>query len=301
MLSIHGITTGMLYTDSQASSMLGKLANQWNSVWDTNDYDLWDSLVTDDYVYHGNNGNIYTLQEFKDFIRKSESSRSKQPVTRKLASIVTDPNVIYSFWVRTVDADTDNPTTRSGAVIQTFDLETGLIKYTYDFSTTDITAMVKAVDAFQGMRNYALNIVDDPAEGAALLAAFDNVQVTDDFLIDSFWGGYENYTEFRDSSIRQRQRLAAIGDASRFTNLEYRTITQMISDHIFFTQAMWVPKDRDTSQFSNVSSSTTPRTQISAFTNAEILYFDPASAVTKPVLQQAYFYNSTLAMAGMGP
>ena len=234
--------------------------------------------------------------------REESLKRTPPDSLRKLVTLPNEYDTYYQLWTRQVDPASDDQRTDSGIWIHKFDSSSDLIKYSYMFFTRDLSPMIAAVDAIQGMRLYAFNMGDDDDNGAKRLQDYDKVAFSDDFKIDSFAFGYQTKDEFRTYCTGSRQYLQSAAGTAVFdtSTLKYVEISRMISDHIVVSQGMWVPKDLNISQAA--SSSSSPRFRVSnVVTVADIFYFDPAVSAAKPVLKEVYMYNATWAMSGIDP
>ena len=268
--SMNKIKT-MRYSEAASASARGQIVHQFNDVFDSNDYDVWTSLVSDDWVGHSS-GKLYTLDSWVDFIRMGESRRASTPMKsrRKIFSL-TNPNVMYSLWSRS---------TYNGMVIHTFESSSNLIKSSYFYRTTDISTMANVVEVFEKMLNFTMPL--DGGENGNVLDQYDNLAMSDDFMIDSYFGGWQTRSEFRESVISSRSSMKPTGMTSK---LNAGRIFQgnVIANTGYYT--------RGVSDLQNVNYTKFFRQPI--VSTAEMYYFDPQQP---SVLQTVYVYNSTSVM-----
>ena len=186
-----------------------------------------------------------------------------------------DPTLLYALYARGGS---------SGVDLFKMDAESRKIRYGYAFSTVDIKAMVAAVDAFENMRSYALALGEYAfGDGAELLAAFDALNVTENFQV-SWRMGDQTREEFREAITAMRAESQAAA-TSPYDGSTFYPITKIISNNVCIAHGFWM----DDSEAANLAASGGPTT---ARTNAEVFYFDPSAPVSAPRLQSAYLYRS---------
>lgn len=263
------------YTESIVSTWMGQAVLAFEEAFSDFKYQRWDDIVSPgEFQYHAS-AKLYNLEELKELAKRGEDFRRKNQLSlpRRVFPSVLDPMMIYSMWSRGG---------RSGVKIFKLDSASKKIRYVYSFSTVDIKSMVAAVDAFENMRSYALAL--EPyadGDGAALLEAFDALNVTDDFIVS--WGrGDQTRSEFRDTLTAIRSENQA--GVSDYDGATFYPITKIISNNICISHGFWMD-DTDAADISNTGVPTTTRS------NAEVFYFDPSAPLDNPRLQSAYLYR----------
>lgn len=239
------------------------VAATFDQVFTNGDYETWGDLVTDDWLYHDESGEVRDLEHFQRRIERI--FKPQMEAMTKLGAIVFNEmvemnGVVFDIWSVSIKG----MMSMSGIQIHHFDDPDDSLKIssTYSYSTNDVGRLLNAVELFAGISqgdDVDLDELDD--------------LVSEDFRIDTFWGGWEDYEEFKGNAANWIKRMQTPGELSQRLNTR-KTIKRTVSRNAVVDHGYWLDSDGN---------------QGTSF--ADIFYFDRQGK-----LETLYVYNSTAAM-----
>ena len=301
--------TTLSYSESESNDRIS-VAHSFHEVFVVGSplqgqYDTIDAIVTGESYELHMDGEVLGLEQVKAMLKEvydadaiDDFSRSP-PAKRRYFQVDGDRDSVYVLYSQTMAREDGTADPTSAIWRHVFEPATSdsqfainpinKIRASYGFRTTDITSIAKAMDAFESMREFINGRSDS-------LDDFDTVPTTDDCRINTFWGGWTSFADFREGTVGYREWLMGTPDDPIY-DADYLTVKKLVHAGrdvvVGLMTGYWVPSDWDRSQLYLASSLSADKMKGVIETNSDIFYFntkDPASAAR---LSSLYMYNST--------
>ena len=295
--------TLLVYSESYAANGQVSQVHKWHDIMNpsseyADQYDLWDTLVTDDYVVHWF-GTLWNLDGLKAFASGDYATlrANAPPADRKYFRLggSMGRDSVYTLYSRTSYNDDGTPNPISSIWRHDFERKadgtvSNRIKQSYAQMTWDISSMARTLSAFESVRKYA-------TDENATLDDFQAISTTDDFGIDTFYAGWMTPDEFLQEYIDGRQKRSSGSSKDEWPfDWVWRPSSRVIYNdritgrHVAVQQGAWVGPNVTAGYINPLY------TQGIYQSTADIFYFATGDPTASARLQTVYMYNSSSLM-----
>ena len=251
-------------------------------------YDTLDALVTGpDYEVHMD-GKVWGFEDFKAWISARyaradvQSSRARSaPAQRRYFNVEGDRDSVYVLYSQTLVGEDGRENPSSAIWRHVFEPAppgsvpfavnpSNKIRASYGYVTTDVSSVAKTMTAFESMRKFINGRSDS-------LDEFDAVRAADDCMIDTFWGGWTSFEDFREGTVGYREYIMNKPDEPIY-DADFFSVKRLLhaggGEVVGVMQGFWVPRDWDRSQLYLASGNSQEKMDGVIETNGDIFYFD---------------------------